>query len=39
MFSKIYYAIIKSTLALGKIETLESEADISETGFSISFDL
>src|ERR1700730_9961260 len=39
MFSKIYYAIIKSTLALAEIDTVESEGDISETGFSISFDL
>jgi len=38
-FSLLYYDITKSILSLAKIETVESEKDVNEEGFSISFDL
>ncbi len=38
-FSKVYYNIIRAILDLAKIDTVEGEADISERGFSISFDV
>jgi predicted DNA-binding ribbon-helix-helix protein len=36
-FSRLYYDITRSILELGKIETIESEKDINDDGFSISF--
>jgi hypothetical protein len=37
-FSRVYYHIVKAILALAKIETIESERDISEHGFSLAFE-
>jgi hypothetical protein len=38
-FSKVYYNIVKAILALAKIEIIESERDISEHGFSLTFEV
>jgi len=38
VFSKIYYDIMKSILSHANIDTIETERDTSEQGFSISFD-
>ncbi len=37
VFSKIYYDIMRSILAKAKIDTIETERDISDRGFTISF--
>jgi hypothetical protein len=36
-FSRLYYDITRSILELGKIDTIESEKDINDDGFSITF--
>jgi predicted DNA-binding ribbon-helix-helix protein len=36
-FSLLYYDVTKSILSLAKIETLDSEKDVNEEGFTISF--
>ena len=36
-FSLLYYDVTKSILSLAKIETLDTEKDVNEEGFTISF--
>jgi hypothetical protein len=38
-FSKFYYGVLKSILALANIQVLEGERDISQDSFSLSFEL
>jgi len=37
-FSQVYYAILKAILALAEFKIIESEGDLDEDGFSLSFD-
>jgi predicted DNA-binding ribbon-helix-helix protein len=38
-FSDLYYSILRDTLELAKIKSIEQERDTSENGFSIVFDV
>jgi hypothetical protein len=37
-FSHVYYAILKAILALAQFRIIETEADLDEDGFSVSFE-
>ena len=38
-FSHVYYSILKAILELAEFKIIESERNLNEDGFSISFDV